>query len=233
MTQVPFRRPRFSKEDWDQIDLVLGDKQIVCPRGRLGTHLTLGMLMGEYLKKVEGRDPTAITKKVIQYIGIALAKSEEETEELVGTLSFQEVAKAFLELWNFNCLETILPFVRKVEGKKVKNPPWYYEGREVFFWIHTLACAYGWAREEILELEPEEAMAYFQEIMVNEQLEKEWEYGLSEVSRTYDQSTKQSRFVPLKRPIWMVDREIKVVKLLKKFLPLGVAITGGKEFETQ
>jgi len=60
-----------------------------------------------------------------------------------------------------------------------------------------LAKNYGWTLEYVSMLQVEEALAKIQEILVDEQLEHEFFYGLSEVAYSYDSSTKKSKFVPM------------------------------------
>ena len=64
---------------------------------------------------------------------------------------------------------------------------------------------------------------------MDDQLEREFYYGLSEVAYHYDAATKKSKFVPLPRPNWMrpkVEPE-KVVKtpIPASMIPMGVVIS--------
>ena len=71
------------------------------------------------------------------------------------------------------------------------------------------------------------AIGAYQELSIDEQLQKEWEWGLSEVAYSYDSSTKKSRYVPLQRPAWMnpiIPKQLPVVKMRKSHLPVGNVI---------
>jgi hypothetical protein len=46
--------------------------------------------------------------------------------------------------------------------------------------------------------------ALLQELLTEEQLEKEWEHSLSEVAYQYDPASKTNSLVPLRRPSWML-----------------------------
>ena len=104
---------------------------------------------------------------------------------------------------------------------KVNDSDWYS-------WSHILAKKYGWELEYISKLAVDEALGFIQEILYEEQLEKEWEWALSEKSVHYDPNTKKSKFKPLERPAWL--RPVVEVKEPKKeviptsMLPMGVVM---------
>ena len=77
---------------------------------------------------------------------------------------------------------------------------------------------------------PEEAVIYIQEIMLDDQFKREWEYSLSGQGMIYNKTTRTSRFRPLTRPKWMVKREPTVVKMPRSLLPVGNVVYGG-DFE--
>jgi hypothetical protein len=107
-----------------------------------------------------------------------------------------------------------------------KNKPasWDYEGRNWALWSHLLAKNYGWTLEYIGDLDVNEALARVQEILTDEQLEKEFIHSLSEVAYPYNKSTKKQHYKPLSRPYWMkaIAPEIKMVKFNREFLPMGL-----------
>jgi hypothetical protein len=72
----------------------------------------------------------------------------------------------------------------------------------------------------------EDALSKIQEIIVEDQLEKEFFYGLSEVAYHYDKSTKTSKFVPMPRPHWMraQPKPIQRFKIPVSMMPMGVVI---------
>jgi hypothetical protein len=184
----------------------------------------LGEVLDIYEEEVEARSSMGVRRAFTSYLEVGIGLSLEEVENL----SFTEAGDAFLKLQNLNRLRFLPPFLRpdKEAGPDSKTPPWDYEGRELYIWIHTLASTYGWSREEILGLVPEEAVIYVQEIMLDDQFKREWEYGLSGQGMIYSSRTRTSHFRPLLRPSWMVKREPTVVKMPKSLLPMGNVIYG-------
>lgn len=110
-----------------------------------------------------------------------------------------------------------------------KEESWDYEGRTWHLYSHLLAKAYGWTLEEISQLQVVEALAKIQEIMVDDQLDREFYHGLSEIAYHYDKNTKVSKFVPLPRPYWMRPKMKPIEKFIlpKSMLPMGNVITEG------
>lgn len=95
-----------------------------------------------------------------------------------------------------------------------------------FPWSHMIAKEYGWSLEYIAELDIDDAIGFIQEILYSEQLNREWEWALSEKSVHYDPNTKTSKFKPLDRPEWLKERkEIKEpekIKIPTDMIPSGV-----------
>lgn len=118
-----------------------------------------------------------------------------------------------------------LPITRPT-GEKHKDEAWDYDERMWYSYAHMIAKSYGWDFGHISQLKVVDALAIIQEILVDEQLEHEFYYGLSEAAYSYDQATKKSKFVPLTRPHWMrpkVEPE-KIEKILipVSLMPMGV-----------
>ena len=110
--------------------------------------------------------------------------------------------------------------------EKSKEEPWHYQNRTWNLYSHMLAKSYGWTMEYIANLPVLDALAHIQEILVDEQLEREFIYDLSEVAYSYDQRSKTSKHVPLPRPYWMRPKvkgiqEIKTFKIPASALPMG------------
>lgn len=106
--------------------------------------------------------------------------------------------------------------------------PWDYNDRvNISVWLHRIAYAYHWSREDILALDPVEAARLIQEIELDQIHHREFLHSLSEMAYTPDKSTKKMKYMPLKRPRWMIRRTItmpKPEKLPKKFMPVGLVI---------
>jgi len=108
--------------------------------------------------------------------------------------------------------------------EKQKPADWDYPSRTWHLYSHILAKNYGWTLEYISQLRVEEALAKIEEIIVDEQLDKEFYYGLSEAAYSYDQRTKTSKFNPLPRPVWMRKKAQPIKKFMipKDMMPVGV-----------
>lgn len=131
---------------------------------------------------------------------------------------------SFTEVINGIQLNKKLPFIKDTPNKQEKPSPWDYEGRSWFYWSNLFAKTYGWSLEYIAELEVNDALALAQEILTEEQLDKEFLYGLSEIAYPYNSSAKKSIFKPMPRPYWM-KAEIKPLKKYKfprSMLPVGI-----------
>jgi hypothetical protein len=147
-------------------------------------------------------------------------------------LPWFDIEEAFSSLLKENQIRIEFPILRK--GKKSKKdtqtPPWEYIERDWYFWLHRFAKEYGWDREYIAELDIDDVYGLYQEIQVEDQLEKEFIHSLSEISYEYNKATKNSRYKPLSRPSWMtaVDiAELKQVikrKIPRSMIPPGIVI---------
>lgn len=192
-------------------------------RGRLGAHLLLGGLLDQCQEAVEARENEEVARVLHAYLAVAIGKKDQEAQE---DLRFLEFGTAIIKLRELNRLHFYPPFMES-EGTETDPPPWSYEGRGITIWVHRLASTYGWSREEILDLVPEEAVVYLQEIMLDAQFQKEWEWSLSPRSQAYNKVTKQTHHQPLPRPGWMTKREPQIVSIPVSALPMGVVIDLG------
>ena len=105
-----------------------------------------------------------------------------------------------------------------------KPVAWDYPNRSWAFWSHILAKAYGWTLEYIGELDVNEALAMVQEVLTDDQLDREFVYSLSEIAYPYNKSTKKNHFKPMPRPHWMkaMIPPIRKVKFRRDMLPVGL-----------
>ena len=97
-----------------------------------------------------------------------------------------------------------------------------------YSWANMLAKEYGWSIEYVAELDIEDAISLIQEILYSDQLQKEWEWALSENAIQYDKDGK-GKYKPLAKPKWMLPRkeetrELPKVKILKSMLPFGIVM---------
>lgn len=104
-----------------------------------------------------------------------------------------------------------------------KEESWDYDGRIWHLYSHMLAKSYGWSLEYISQLQVVDALAKIQEILTDEQLDREFFYGLSEVAYSYDKGSKKSKYNPMPRPHWMRPAMKPVERFLipAYMLPVG------------
>lgn len=202
------------------IEIELGGTKIKCVRGRLGLHLELGESLDEYFKAVGARDSARAWRALTAYLDLATGQPG-----LGNRASFEELGIAAPQLWALNRLQFFPPFLE--DPQEFPEPPWTHQWRRLVVWVHKIATAYGWSRSEILGLSPEEAVIYIQEILIGDQLDREWEYGLSGAGRRYNARTRKSHFEPLLRPPWMIDKKSAEVQIPISSLPQGRVIDLG------
>jgi len=162
----------------------------------------------------EGMDfPT----ELLTFLSTALHVSSKYYEEA----EWEKVIMAFYTvLLKFPHLSLPLLSPSKEEHK---DADWDYDGRTWHLQSHMLASHYGWSLEYISQLQVGEALAKIQEILVDEQLDREFQYDLSEIAYPYDAKTKTSKHTPLPRPHWMspVMQPIIKFKMPRGLLPIG------------
>lgn len=114
--------------------------------------------------------------------------------------------------------------------EKQKTMPWEYEGRTWYFWLNLFAKHYGWGEKQIEVMDIDSAIALYQEILVDQQLEQEFHYSLSEIAYPYSKSTKTSKYQPMPRPDWMrmvappKNQPVKTTQMPKTVFPVGNVI---------
>jgi hypothetical protein len=158
-----------------------------------------------------------------------LAAATDSNEEHWKRLYWELAVNGMVQIQQANEFAWKPPLALFPDEVEAAKSPWLYTGRDWYFWRHVFTEYYGWQEQYIADLEVEEAFALMQEIMTEEQMEKEWEYGLSEKSVSYDPKTKQGHFNPLPRPNWMrpATPVITKVRVKKSMLPEGVIDVSG------
>lgn len=138
---------------------------------------------------------------------------------------------AYGQLVALNQLKCLLPF-QAWQGPPPGEPkPYDYEARYIAWLVHKLASRYGWTRDYIFSLWPEEVFAYVQEILIDEYEELDRQRSLSELGYHYDKTTGKATFRPMPRPGWMVgEQKPKIYRVRRDMLPVGVVVKlGGDE----
>ena len=201
---------------------------------RIGTILT-GLVMRFYPQARFGK---FLRLEQIKYNIIKAAKrKEEQFPELV--ISYLSAAFLFPRIkfkslrWDVALLlfslasnksspKSGLPLLKPSKQKESKEP-WDYEGRGYAMYVHIIAGKYGWTEKEICNLKLDTALALVQEIITDEQLDREFLWGMSEKSYSYNAKTKVGRAIPLDRPYFMKEevKEPVKTKILKSMMPMG------------
>jgi len=114
-----------------------------------------------------------------------------------------------------------IPLTKQTGPPDSKEPeiPWEYSGREWYWWLHTLSKEYGWLPGQVEELDIDDAISLLQEILVDEQINREWQWSLTELAYPYNETTKKHVFKALKRPEWMRDQPQVILPGLKLKFP--------------
>lgn len=210
--------------------IFLNDNEYSFDRVGLRKWLELEEIRETFIEAADIGDTDNIVLSLCSYISAALGISVDILQEV----PWYEVANAYAVIFA-ECMpryDFAILKPKKNEPKKSKVN-WDYKERTLYLWSHMIASAYGWTLDYISNLYFNDALALLQEIMIDEQLKKEWEWSLSEIAYPYNESAKKSEFKPLPRPSWMQEimPEPKKVKILKSMLPVGIVVKLGTQNE--
>lgn len=174
-------------------------------------------------KAAESGNTDELASQLCLHVSVAFCIPYEDVEKL----DWDEVAYAF-QIGTLACVPKNDYAILKSKSKDEKEISWDYPGRTFYLWANMLARAYGWTLDYIAELDFDAAIALMQEILVDQQTEKEWQWMLSEIAYPYNPTKKVSEFKALPRPSWMSEKRIvapvKNVKILKSMLPVGAVV---------
>ena len=162
--------------------------------------VSIGNILQQYHRSTEVGNRDGLVSSLYSYVSTAFSVSTEELQ----LLPWYEITRAFKEIYQINIPSINFPMLRKRIKKETNEEiGWEYPGRTWYVWLHLLANEYGWNINYIEHLDIDDGIALLQEILVNDQLNKEWEWSRSEFAYSYNQNTKTSKFIPLERPEWM------------------------------
>lgn len=195
------------------VTITLAGAPLTVERARLGLHLFLAREAERAFGALGGGNTVMAAAHIGQYIRLACGDHPGAS----GT----EMIAAFLALAELNMPLFSLAFMEATFDKS--SPLAYdYPDRGYALWVHRLASRYGWTREEIFDLWPEEFTCYLQEILVSEYDEEDRLRVLSEMAYHYDKATKTMNFRPLPRPAWMSgQKERKTFRIHRAYLPMA------------
>jgi hypothetical protein len=193
--------------------VVLGGKEYSADRAKLKRWLQLEDIREKIARATDREDRSGFTALLYSYLSVALSVEDDFSQ-----LPWHEVATAYDDLLKLNNLSLDLPLLHSAgDDEKVS---WDYEGRTWYSWASVFSKSFGWSLEYVAELDIDDAVALLQEIRSAEQLNREWEWMLTEIS--YD---KRGKHKSLPRPPWMKGIIIPNVdpktKIRKDYLPMG------------
>ena len=200
----------------------LGGEKFLAIRYKLKEWLRLDFLRGKLVDAIKIKDTHKTAEVICKYVSFASKKD-------VTDLPWYEVAEAF-SIVNQENMITLPCALLKVHPGRPENVAWEYEGREWYWWANIFSSEYGWSMEYIAELDINDALGLLQEILIDKQMSKEWQWSLTELAYPYNSATKTSNFKPLDRPDWMqpepqdLEKDLPKVKIPKFMMPLGVII---------
>lgn len=204
-------------DDRQGCKIILGGRSVCVGRARLGLHLQLAKVAKAFDAANSARQKASFLTEYFDHYDLS-----------IDDASAIELVEAFIVLRNLNLWQMEVPWLmpRPAQVKTAAPlPPYHYDSRWWATWVHEIASRYGWTRGEILNLWPEEASLYLQEIQVSQFYETEDRRALSEVSYEYNQATKKSRFRPGIKPPWMVDERLPdTIRVNVKLLPVGAIV---------
>jgi hypothetical protein len=197
------------------MNIRIGEDDINYTRPHLREWLVLQDKQADVVKAVDTRGDVA--KHIISFVSTALHLDYDT----IADLPWSEVGIAYFEI-----LQSLLPLHEfpflnaKIRDKK---EVWDYDGRTFYVWVHLFASVYGWSVEYVSNMDVDDAIALAQEVSVEDQLNHEWEWMVSEVAHQ-----SKDGFQPLSRPDWMQytpkAQEIPKFKIRKDFLPSGIVV---------
>jgi hypothetical protein len=199
----------------------LGNCDYPLVRAKLRAWLVLEDFYNKILEAAGKGNREEFVSSIYSYVSAAFIIPKED----IYSCPWYEVTRAFRQIYETNRPSFDFPILQGVEDKE-NDIDWDYIGRDWFVWLHLLAGKYGWNVEYIENLDVDDGLALIEEIMVDKQMEKEWQWSMSEIAYPYNEQTKKSIFHPLERPAWMrgKPKPAKKVKIKASMLPVGTVL---------
>jgi hypothetical protein len=203
------------------VEITIGDRTYELNQLRLKKWVEFESLKEKILDQAKHGNVESFSKALLSCVSFCVNIDEEEIKDV----PWIEIASAYRGCQEVNSPSISFPiFFAQIKKRKLIG--WDYEERSWYVWVHTLARVFGWSSEYIAELVIDDAIGLIEEIYVQDQLDKEWEWSLSEVAY----SNKDGRFKPLPRPPWMessskyISEEEAKIKMPKAMMPVGKII---------
>lgn len=174
--------------------------------------------------KAVGESSDEFPNELFTFLSTALHLSHRHFRKA----SWIKVVQAFYKCLELTRCQFELP-IFEPNNVKIEDVAWDYHNRPWHVYVHMLAKEYGWTIEYIYNLSIKDAMCAIQEILLDDQLEKEFQWTMSERSAYYDDKSKTTKLNPLPRPQWMMKHvskdDLPKIKIPVGMMPTGAGIT--------
>jgi len=204
----------------NDVKINIQNKTITLTRLKLRGWSRLESLKKDMDDAISKDDYDTYFDKMVEFVEMASSTSEPIDWKSVAWFDFLAIYNMAIQ----SNVPTIEFPIFRAKQEEQKELPWEYDGRSWFFWLNLFSRNYGWSIEQIENLDIDEAIGLYQEIEIDNQMKKEWEWGLTEISYEYNPTTKMSTLRPLPRPEWMkpiAPQVMPKVKMRREHLPVG------------
>jgi hypothetical protein len=202
---------------------LLGNIEYPLVRSKLRAWLALEEIYTGIIEATEIGNRDEFVSSLYSYVSVAFSIPIEKLQ----LCPWYEITRAFKEMYQINIPSLDFPMIRKRMQKETNEKVgWEYPGRTWYIWLHLFAGKYSWNVNYIEHLDIDDAIALLQEILVDDQQNKEWQWGMFEGAYKYNEQTRTSTFIPLERPEWMkpIPKPAKKVMVRKSELPVGLIL---------
>lgn len=182
-----------------ELEFQLLGKSYQAKRFKLRQWLTFADLQEKVMDSAERLDIDGVADAICSYLSVACDMPIED----IRSAPWYDAVYGYSCFLLVNKLDDRLPLLHALKDKFQEVNSWEYEGRIFYYFVHILASAYSWTMTYIEDMDIDDALAMIQESSVERQLQREWEWSLSEIAYSYDENTHKSKFIELPRPNWM------------------------------
>lgn len=198
----------------------LNKKEYDVKQHKLKNWLISEEIRGKLSDTAKEGDIKGVCNNVFSYIEKAISV------EIPQNLPWYDVAQAFISIANLNVPHLIPILLGKINPER---EAWEYDGRLWFMWANTFAQCYGWDLNRIATMDINDAVSLLQEIALQKQYDREWQWSLTEIAYPYNESSNRSEFHPLTRPDWMQMSVKPIVApkkkwMAKEMMPMGLVM---------
>ena len=216
----------------EQPSFTLGEVTYTVTKLGLRAWLELEDANKKTIDYMKGKSMAEAAASICSYLSIITKLDVDELK----TFFWLDIANAYITILLASIPSIDFPLL-KGKTENIEPISWDYEGRTWYMWSHILASKYGWTLEYIADMYFEDAIALIQETLLEEQLQKEWEWGLTEIAYPNNKITKKREFKALPRPSWMVGmrrmtKPIETAKIPVSMIPQGIVLQWKKNEAT-